>query len=241
LSELCKWLHEQLEPLPPITVPFEPNELPDNGIYFFYERGECWGHSGTKPRIVRVGTHRDGNFQSRIAEHFLLDERKMTFTRDQSAPHDRSIFRKNIGRSLLNRTSDSYLPVWELDFMKRAVCARSRHLRDIGKEVGIEREITRILRESFSFRCIEVAEEVHRLGHEGLERALIGTLAGCRNCRPSAQWLGNYSPKPKIRASGLWLVQHLKAAPLSRAQQALVTAAIEKTIPAAAATRPDSV
>jgi hypothetical protein len=26
---------------------------------------------------VRVGTHRDGNFQSRIGEHFLLDERKM--------------------------------------------------------------------------------------------------------------------------------------------------------------------
>jgi serine/threonine protein kinase len=53
-----------------------------------------------------------------------ISERKMRFTRDQSAPHDRSIFRKNIGRSLLNRTSDPYLPVWELDFMKRAVCVK---------------------------------------------------------------------------------------------------------------------
>jgi hypothetical protein len=230
LSELCKWLHEQLERLPPNAFPFVPTELPDNGIYFFYERGEYWGHGGTKPRVVRVGTHRDGNFRSRIAEHFLLDERKMRFTRDQSAPHDRSIFRKNIGCSLLNRTSDPYLPVWELDFMKRAVCVKYGHLRDIGKEVEIEREVTRILRESLSFSCIEVVEEVDRMGNEGLERALIGTLAGCRNCRSSAQWLGNYSPKSQVRESGLWLVQHLKAAPLSLVQQGSVTAAIGKTV-----------
>jgi hypothetical protein len=227
LSELCKWLHEQLERLPLITFPFEPNELPENGVYLFYERGEYWGHGGAHLRIVRIGTHRDGNFRSRIAEHFLLDERKMTFSRDQSAPHDRSIFRKNIGRSLLNRAADSYLPVWELDFMKRAVCESHRHLRDIEKEVATEREVTRILRESFSFRCIEVAEEVHRLGNEGIERALIGTLASCRNCVPSPQWLGHYSPKPQIRESGLWLVQHLKAAPLSPTQQGLVMEAID--------------
>ncbi len=165
------------------------------------------------------------------AEHFLLDERKMAFTRDQSAPHDRSIFRKNIGRSLLNRAGDCYLSVWELDFMKRAVCEKYRQLRDIGKEVGIEREVTRILRENFSFKCIEVADEATRIGSEGLERALIGTLARCRECRPSAQWLGNHSPKPQIRESGLWLVQHLKASPLLPAQQVLVAAAIGKTLP----------
>jgi hypothetical protein len=95
LSELCKWLHDQLERLPTFVFPFEPNGLPENGIYFFYEKGQCWAHSSTKPRIVRVGTHRDGNFQARIAEHFLLNDRKMTFSRDQSPPHDCSIFRKN--------------------------------------------------------------------------------------------------------------------------------------------------
>jgi hypothetical protein len=220
-----------MEQLPLIAFPFEYDELPENGIYFFYERGECWGHGGIKSRIVRVGTHRDGNFRSRIAEHFLLNERKMNFTKDQSAPHDRSIFRKNIGRCLLNRKGDQYLSVWELDFMKRVVCEAHGHLRNIGKEVEIEAEVTRILREQFSFRCTEIAEERHRMGSEGLERALIGTLAACGECKPSSQWLGKHSPKTKICNSGLWLVQHLKAHPLTPAQQAVVTATIEKRIP----------
>lgn len=228
--DLCEWLHHSLEALRLFSYPFDLAALPANGIYFFYETGEYCNHGEAKSRIVRVGTHRDGNFKSRIAEHFLLDERKMAFSRDQSAPHDRSIFRKNIGRSLLNRAGDGYFPVWELDFMKRAVRERHRHLRDIGKEVAIEAEVTRILREKFSFRFIEVAEENNRMGSEGLERALIGTLASCPLCGPSAEWLGNYSPKPQICESGLWLVQHLKAAPLSPAQQVLVTAAIEMTI-----------
>jgi hypothetical protein len=231
LSELCKRLHEQLERLRLFAFPFALNELPDNGIYFFYEQGECWGHGGTKPRIVRVGTHRDGNFRTRIAEHYLLNERKMNFTKDQSAPHDRSIFRKNIGRCLLSRTKDPYISIWELDFMKRAVCEAHRDSRNISREAEIEGEITRILREQFSFRCIEVAAQVHRMGSEGLERALIGTLASCGECQPSSQWLGKYSPKQKICNSGLWLVQHLKADPLSPAQQVMVTATIEKRIP----------
>jgi len=79
---LCDWLHESLDVLPVFSYPFDVAALPSNGVYFFYEVGECCGHHAAKPRIVRVGTHRDGNFQSRIAEHFLLNERKMAFTQD---------------------------------------------------------------------------------------------------------------------------------------------------------------
>jgi hypothetical protein len=86
------------------------------------------------------------------------------------------------------------------------------------------------LRENFSFRFIEVSEQTHRMGSEGLERALIGTLASCPQCRPSAEWLGNYSPKPQVHDSGLWLVQHLRAAPLSPAQMDSVAAAIAKSM-----------
>ena len=99
-------------------------------------------------------------------------------------------------------------------------------MRDISKEVAIEKEVTRILRETFSFRFIEVADQSYRMGTEGLERALIGTLASCARCGPSTEWLGNFSPKTQIRDSGLWLIQHLRAAPLSPAQQQLITAAL---------------
>ncbi len=211
------------------TSPFDVAALPRNAVYFFYEKGECCGHQGAKLRIVRVGTHRDGNFQSRIAEHFLLNERKMAFTEDQPAPHDRSIFRKHIGRALLNKTGDPYLSVWEIDFTKRETRDAKRHLRDISKEAEIEREVTQILRQEFSFRFIEIADQTQRMGSQGLERALIGTLASCPQCSPSDGWLGCYSPKVQIRESGLWLIHYLQASPLSSAQRDLITAAIERS------------
>jgi hypothetical protein len=42
----------------------------------------------------------------------------MAFDRNKPAPHDRSIFRKNIGRVMLNRAEDSYLAVFRTDGIK---------------------------------------------------------------------------------------------------------------------------
>jgi hypothetical protein len=226
---LCDWLHQSLDALPLFSYPFDVATLPDNGVYFFYENEERCGHQEEKSRIVRVGTHRDGNFRSRIAQHFLLDERKMVFTEDQPRPHDRSIFRKHIGGALLNKTRDPYLSVWEPNLTPRKTRDSKRHLRDISKEMAIEREVTQILRQKFSFRFIEIADEMQRMGDQGLERALIGTLASCRQCNPSNGWLGRYSPDVRICKSGLWLIHFLKAAPISSAQTDIITAAIERS------------
>lgn len=228
MSRLCKWLHEQLEQLPVVKYPFELQQLPLDGIYFFYEVGEIWGHGGDKPRIVRIGTHRDGNFRSRIAEHFLLNESKMNFDATQPAPHERSIFRKNIGRALLNRQNEDYLKVWEIDFMSRANREKFGHLRDIAKEKSIESEITRILRENFSFRFIVLDVQVPRMGSKGLESSLIGTVAHCSVCRPSKNWLGNFSPIAKIRETGLWQIQHLKAESINETDMRVIEEAIGK-------------
>jgi len=211
MSEQCKWLHEQLEQLPLVRFPFALKSLPKNGIYFFYEKGEFWGHGGNKPRIVRVGTHKDGNFGNRIAEHYLMNESKMNFSSNQPAPHERSIFRAHMGRALLNQHRDGYLKIWKIDFTSREKREKLGYLRDINKEKEIESEITRILRNNFTFRFIELESQAERMGKTGIESPIIGTLAHCRLCRPSANWLGNYSPIQQIRKSGLWLVQHLKS------------------------------
>lgn len=215
MTEACKYLHEIVQSLPEVRWPFATDHLPRNGIYFFSEEGEYWGHGGDVARVVRVGTHREGNFRSRMADHFILSERKMEFTSKRAAPKDRSIFRKNIGRALLNRDKDPYLAVWEIDFTTRAVRESMSVRRDVEKERLTEREVTRNLRERFSFRWIEVEGQEQRMGSEGLEAALIGTLSACRECRPGAGWLGQFSPKPKITQSGLWLEQHLNAPSLS--------------------------
>ena len=94
-STKCSWLHSQLESLPIVKFPFNVKSLPSNGIYFFYEKGEIIDHGyGLKPRIVRIGTHKENNFQSRISEHFLLNESKMNFTIANPKPSDRCILGK---------------------------------------------------------------------------------------------------------------------------------------------------
>src|ERR1700730_6992200 len=133
-SKMCNWLTEQLASLPLVSYPFHVAALPANAIYFFYEKGEVSAHGDHLPRIVRIGTDRDGNFRSRIAEHYLLDDRKMMFDSNKSAPHDRSIFRKNIGRVILSKSEDPYLAVWEIDFIKSANQRSYGHLRDLEKE-----------------------------------------------------------------------------------------------------------
>jgi hypothetical protein len=211
MSAVCKRLHELVQRLPETRWPFDLNDLPLNGIYFFYETGEYWGHGDDWPRIVRVGTHREGNFRSRIADHYVMDERKMAFSCDQPAPKDRSIFRKNIGRVLLHRDLDPYESIWNIEFTTRASRDTNAHRRDIEKEMQLETQVTRILRERFAFRCVELEGEERRMGAQGLEAALIGTLARCGECCASPVWLGRSSPKPKIVQSSLWLEHHIRA------------------------------
>lgn len=231
MSEECNWLHMQLESLPLIAFPFDPECLPTNAVYFIYEDGEKCGHGGDKARIVRVGTHKDSNFQSRIAEHFLLNRPdEIHIGPNQAAPKDRSIFRKNIGRALLNRTNDEYLPIWEIDFTQRANREQYGHIRDTAKEEKIETEVTGELREHFSFRFIILESQIERMGTGGLEGRLIGTVAKCTGCGPSKMWLGCSSPKGKIRDSGLWLVQHLNSPVITNTDRQTISSAIDATL-----------
>ena len=241
-SELCRWLHEKLESLYLIKFPFDLTKLPDNGIYFFYEEGENSTHIGydyddnvhadnnnsslstnAKARIVRIGTHIEGNFSSSISEHFLLNEatKMMNFTISNPKPSDRSIFRKNIGRALLNKENDYYQKIWEIDFMTRENCNNYGIMRNIQKEKEIESAITKILREKFSFRFIplEAQGQEKRIGRSGIEGKLIGTIASCNLCKASGNWLGKYSPIPQIRNGKLWLSQHLNSPGLSKQEK----------------------
>lgn len=218
MSIACKRLHELVGRLPEIGWPFKLTDLPNNGIYFFHEEGETWGHGTARPRIVRVGTHREGNFRSRIADHYLIYDRKMDFTIDKPAPKDRSIFRKNLGRALLHKDQDPYEEVWNIDCTTSSARLALGPLRNVEKEREVEREITRVLREHFTFRYIELEGQERRMGHGSLEATFIATLAQCERCGPSAGWLGRHSPKPKIVRSGLWLEQHLDDQALTEEQ-----------------------
>jgi hypothetical protein len=97
----CEWLHEAFEQLPLFAYPYQPECIPPNGLYFLYESREHCTIGGTDlPRITRVGTHvGQANLPDRLAQHYMLDERRMIFGSDHPKPADRSIFRKNVGRA----------------------------------------------------------------------------------------------------------------------------------------------
>jgi hypothetical protein len=98
----------------------------------------------------------------------------------------------------------------------------------VDKEKLIEERITRLFREKFSFRFISLDATIARLISSGLEAILIGTIARCTLCKPSDHWLGLNSPDPKIRAGGLWLVQHLKTRGIDDHEKKVLEAALEK-------------
>lgn len=229
-SENCAWLHNQLESLPLVKFPFDVKSLPCNGIYFFYEEGELTDHGyGISQRIVRIGTHKENNFQTRISEHFLLNESKLNFTIANPKPSDRSIFRKNIGRALLNKNNDYYLRIWNIDYTSKENRLKMNLMRNMEKEKQIESEISKTFREKFSLRFVVLEGQQKRIGKEGLESRLIGTVANCNVCKASESWLGRFSPIDDIGNGKLWLSQYLTAEYITDQDKEDIVSAIIKT------------
>jgi len=172
--------------------------IPKNGIYLLFEKGER-GHGSN--RIVRVGTHTgEGQLRSRLKQHFITPNK------------DRSIFRKNIGRALLSRDENPFLTDWELDLTSHAMRALHGVRINSKKQEGIEKSVSNYIQDNFSFSVIRVDGKEERLR---LESRIISTVSLCDVCQPGAHWLGNFSPKSKIRESGLWIVNELYKKPLT--------------------------
>lgn len=185
-------LHKIFNGLERFTYPFENrlNEMPDNGIYVKFEKGESYNNLD---KIVRIGTDTgENNLKKRLIEHFVTENK------------NRSIFRKNIGRAMLNKDNNSYLNFWELDTTSKADKEKNLKYINVDLEAEIEGEISSYIKTNFSFCVFNVETKEQRLFWES---KLISTLA--YQTKPSKNWLGNFSTKEKIKQSGLWQVQGL--------------------------------
>lgn len=197
MKQLCHRLHNLFNKLPSFSFPFDIKMIPRNGIYILFENGE-YAHQTN--RIVRIGTHTGNNqLRSRLRQHFVKENK------------DRSIFRKNIGRALLNKVNDPYLAIWELDLTTREAKTKYYSLVDTEKQRQVEQQVTTYIQNNFHFVAFQVDEKDRRLE---LESKIISTISSCPECKPSLEWLGHFSPKSKIRESGLWLVNELYKQPL---------------------------
>jgi hypothetical protein len=192
IEEVCTAVHRLVRKLPRHKFSFHGQEIPQNGIYVLFEKGES-GHRGN--RIVRVGTHTGQNqLRSRLRQHFIQENK------------DRSIFRKNIGRCLLHRTKDPFLADWDLDLTTRANRNKYESQIDLNKQGRVERRVTKYMQKNFEYAVFEVPDKKQRLL---LEARLISSVSRCVKCGPSKSWLGYDSPVRKITESGLWQVMEL--------------------------------
>jgi hypothetical protein len=198
MSKTCDELHRLFSSMKRFRFPFDEKEIPLNGIYILFEKGEK-AHGAD--RIVRIGTHTGKDqLRSRLQQHFIKENK------------DRSIFRKNIGLALLNKDKDPFLTQWELDLTPKKSRKENTGNVDLAKQKQVEKKVTRYIQDNFSFIVFRIDDKEK---HLALESKIISTVSSCKECGPSADWLGLSSPKEKIRQSGLWLVNELYKEPLS--------------------------
>ncbi|MDO8672003.1 MAG: hypothetical protein Q7O66_11315, partial [Dehalococcoidia bacterium] len=161
-TSLVRRFYDLLQLLPRLDFTAAREELPENGLYVFFERGEMVEHRGVLvDRVVRVGTHReDDRFPAGIRLHFRGN---------RSA----SPFRRHIGGALLRRTRIGGLQDW---------------IRQDGPAMQeLEEMVSRELRAHFKFSCFPVDE---RNARQSLEKGLIGLLANSPLAWSSPTWLG---------------------------------------------------
>jgi hypothetical protein len=181
---LCEQINKMLDALPTLN---KPSEIPfNNGLCFFYERGEVSRHA-PNGRIVRVGNHprSQGSLKRRLRMHY-------------SGSKNGSVFRKFLGGAILRRIDPNNPCLqpgpgqghWEKQNVQ--VC-------EICKP--IESEVSHLLKSIFWFRCIEIENRDLR---NTLEKKLIATISLCPICKPSDNWLGKSAYSDNVRNSGLW-------------------------------------
>lgn len=188
----CQNIHDVFNHFKRYSYPFDLDSIPKNGLYVMFEKGEYFDG---KDRITRVGTHTgQNNLQLRLKEHFITENK------------DRSIFRKNIGRALLNKEHDPFLEQWNIDLTEKTNREKFAGKIDLEKQKEVERQVSDYIRNNISFCVFSMETEDDRLKYE---KFLISNITRCKEYRPSENWLGNYSPVEKIRKSGMWCVVHV--------------------------------
>ena len=207
MSDKCATVHRWANTSERYRFPFDASEIPLNGVYILFEKGE-YGHE--QDRIVRIGSHTGHDrLGLRLEEYFSIENK------------DRSIFRKNIGRAILNKKKDPFLEYWEMKLTTKKDREKYAPLVDHEYQKRVEKQVSRYMQCHFSFCVIGIAdnEENPLL----IEKKLISTVSLCKECQPSENWLGHDSPKEKIAGIGLWQEHHL-----CKKENILSTSDIEK-------------
>ena len=209
-SQIVDEIYGLVEQLPRFDSQTPAEELPENGIYFFFERGETVKWRGkVVDRIVRVGTHmKDGRFKKRIRQHYGN-------VKSLHGNKNGSVFRRVLGGALLRKDdpNDPRLKDWET--------------QGGPSFAEVEERTSQVLRSNFTFCCLRVDSGEER---KNLESGLIGLLAQHPLAKFSEEWLGKYAASEEIKRTGLWNTQHVNGDPLLFEEFQRVGQLVEETL-----------
>ncbi len=178
-------------------------QWPVRGVYFFFETGECRSHSGTGPRVVRVGTHAVSSGSRTTLWNRLSQHRGVAST--GGGNHRGSVFRLLVGMALMERNPDCGVTTW-------GGCNPDTEDNRVA-ERGLEGLVSGVIGE-MSLLWLRVDDPAGRASLRGyFERNAIALLSNHGREAldpPSDRWLGLDCPKEAVRNSGMWNQRHVE-------------------------------
>jgi hypothetical protein len=172
---------------------------PHSGLYFFFERGET-RHNSPEARVVRVGTHGVSSGSKATLWNRLRTHRG---TADGLGNHRSSIFRLHVGAAISVVEPRLAVATWGVGQAAESSTRKG--------ENGLERAVSERIG-AMEVLWLAIEDQPSSTSDRAyLERNIIGLLSGHTRPHdpPSDTWLGQSSPEPRIRTSGLWNLDFL--------------------------------
>ncbi|WP_156938162.1 hypothetical protein [Mesorhizobium sp. WSM3626] len=184
--------------------------MPRRGVYFFFDETEPRTDSGYGPRLVRVGTHALTAGSSSTLRQRLTQHRGKL---NGGGNHRGSIFRLLLGQALIVSGGPSCAS-WGVkgDLAKAGLALGKARADLLALEAPIEAAVSNyLLRLSFAFLAVDDEPSPNSL-RSMIERHSIALLSNFE--RPAldpstVNWLGHFSDRPLVAASGLWNQRHV--------------------------------
>jgi hypothetical protein len=186
-------------------------DWPHRGLYLFFEPSEVRQESGVGPRVIRIGTHAVTAGSTSTLRQRLRQHRGQA---SGNGNHRGSIFRLLVGQALMARGDVAHCASWGVKGHagKAAVTLNTTPEALAAAEAPIELAVTSYL-STMPFLWVEIDDTPSPKSLRGvIERNAIALLSnhnGPAIDPASSDWLGHFSDRPQVRASGLWNQRHV--------------------------------
>jgi hypothetical protein len=199
--EALSRLYDELAKLPRFALrDLAGHKLPSHGVYFIFDESERRSDSGDGARIVRVGTHALTSTSSATLTQRLSNHRGSI--KSGGGNHRGSIFRLLLGEAVFASGDIAPIATWgKGSIAPRDVRAQEHYAEQAVSDVLANLQLT----------VLAVPDREKRAHIETNAIALLSNFQKPSLDTPSSTWLGNHSPRPKVRASGLWNIRDVDA------------------------------